>query len=591
MAAAVGFDQLSDEDLAAAYWRAGRLSWKLFPHQLAVYRLYRDFERRVIEGRNDGPPIFVLDCARRWGKTFLVLLIKIEDALRRPGSRHTFATAIQDDIGEIVVPLFNDITEDCPADCLGEVRTAKKGETYGIYFPNGSVIKLVGVDKKPRGLRGKRSDGHAWTEAAFFAELVDNVSRVQHQFQNVPHACLLMESSAPEDPEHEFDEQFVPEAKARNAYVFQTIDDNAQLSEEQKRRYYEAAAKISVVNADRELYGKRSRDFDFVVFPEWSADKHVQPWTRPKHAYAIAAFDPGFRHLFGALWAYYDFENGTIVFEDSWAGSNASTARVACVVAAREWDLYGTLPPTQLDFIPLEGDGKRLGWRDYLRGDRCEHLAAELHELAQVPALKRPDYEQRPGRWIREDRPGQWTYWDNESRHEYMPNPHARVADVDLRLIGDMRETFGFDFLSTTKQELRTMVSHSRGWLGSGRLVALPNAGPVLEHMRLARWEKGAGERRRFAEHRVCGHYDLAACAVYLTRYVDYIQNRSPMPPISLTTAQNGQPGLLQERLPWQPMSAYEAEHRARVERADAEVAARMQPTVRLKEAARLKSW
>lgn len=569
------------EQVIAAMHRRGVLSWKLFPHQRKVYDAYRAFEKRVIEGKNNGPPIFILDCARRWGKTFLVLLIKIEDAHRRPGSRHTLATALQDDIGEIIVPLFNEIVEDCPNDCLPEVRTARLGETYGIYFKNGSVIKLVGVDKKPRGLRGKRSDGHAWTEAAFFAELRDPVSRVQHQFQNVPHACLLMESSAPEDPDHEFDVQFIPEAKARGAYVFQTIHDNDQLTTEQKERYFAEAAKVSKENADRELLGIRSRDVARVVIPEWS-ESYVRAHERPKHAYAISVFDPGWRHLFGALWGYIDFKAQQLVIEDSWAGSNASTARVACVVAARELDLYGTPPPMAMSFIPLESDDRRIGWTEYLRGDRCEHLAEDLYELANMPAEERPDYERRPGHWIRQDRPGQWTHWDRD-RSEYMSNPNAHVADVDLRLIGDMRETFGYEFMSTTKQEVRTMVSNTRAWFSSGRIVFLPNSGPVTDHVKLGRW---AADRKHFEESKMIGHADLLACLVYATRYAELIQDRDPFPPAEMVAAARDRPGAVVERMPWQQPHPYELEVDRRIEAFEAELAAergRMRDPVRMR--------
>lgn len=561
----VDADSLSTDEIIAAMYRAGNLRWKLYPHQKPVYDAYRAFEQRVIAGQNNGPPIFVLDCARRWGKTYLVLLIKGEDAQRREKSRHTFATAIQDDIGEIIIPIFDDIYEDCPEDCKPEIRTTSRGQNFGIYYPNGSSIKLVGVDKKPKGLRGRKSDGHAWTEAAFFQELVRPVSRVQHQFQGVPHACLLMESSAPEDPEHEFDEVFVQEAKQRDAYVFQTIDDNTQLTEAEKKKYFDEACKVSVEEAERELYGKRSRNRDFIVVPEWDAEKYVHEMPPPKHAYALGGFDPGFRHLFGAVWAYYDFERACIVVQDSWAGPNASTARVACVTAARELDLYGAPPPSSLDFIPLETTGKRIGWSEYLAHDRCLRHAQELHRLSTMDLTERPDFEHRVGRWVTEDRPGQWTYFDNESRHEFMPNPHARVADVDLKLIADMRETFGFDFVPTTKVELRTMVNSMRAWFSSGRIVFLPGSGPVLDHVRIGKWST---DRARFAEHRVLGHFDCLAALVYLCRYVSLIENRSPLPPAAVTHLVSATGESSVTRLPWSEKQPHELELERRLAQA-----------------------
>src|SRR3972149_4484272 len=72
---------------AAEMWRRGELSWKLDPHQKRVYDEYRVWEKRVVaELRSPRLPrlptnrglmrCFVFDIGRRWGKTFLVALIR-----------------------------------------------------------------------------------------------------------------------------------------------------------------------------------------------------------------------------------------------------------------------------------------------------------------------------------------------------------------------------------------------------------------------------------------------------------------------------------------------------------------------------------
>jgi hypothetical protein len=586
----IDVETLSDEQIAHALWREGDLAWKLHDHQRSIYDHYREWEGRSLDDEGQSS-IYVLDCARRFGKTFLTCLIKTEDCLRRPGAIHTYATAYSKDIGEVVIPLMEQICDDGPEDVRPEYRGSHAGQNSGFYFPNGSVIRLVGIDLNPKAIRGRASDGYAVTEASFIKDLARTiVSKILPQFQRRPWARMILESSAPEDPDHDFDAVFVPDAKRRNAYAFRTIDDNTELTEEQRRKYYAESAAISKAEADRELYGVRSRDFDFVVIPEWDPERHVQEWTRPSHAYALGAHDPGYRHLYGMVWAYYDFAHATIVVEDSWAGSNASTARAACIVAARELALYGNPPPSSLDFIPLEGTGRRLGWKDYLYGDRCAHLAEDLHDMATTPPTERPDFETRPGRWVREDRPGQWTHWDNEGRHEFMPNPHARVADVDLKLISDMRETFGYEFQATTKQELRTMVNNLRRWFSSGRIVFLPTAGPVIDHVRQGKW---SADRKSFAEHRSYGHVDCLSALNYLCRYAEYIENKDPMPPPGLDRVGARPSDYMVERLPWQPETAYEAEIRQRIERAEmeaAEIRRRQRDVSRLRPSPRMRS-
>lgn len=542
------------EQLRDAAYRRGDLWWKLRPHQLVVYEKYRAFEQRVIEGLNDGPPIFVLDCARRWGKTFEIIVIKGEDAQRRPKSIHTLATANMVDIGEIVIPMFDEIYDECPDECRPQLRTSRKGENLGFYYPNGSSIKLVGVDKKPKGLRGRRSDGHAWTEAGFFDGLEKPVSKTLHQFQGVPHAILLLESSAPEDPEHDFDELFVPDAKRRNAYVFQTIDDNTSLSEDQKQKYYEDACKVSIESANRELFGKRSRNLSNAVIPVFDPARHVQAVPIPLHAASITADDPGLSHLNGLVLALYDFDNARIIVQKSWAGINAGPGRLAAAVAAREYALWGTWPHHKMSHIPFESTKLVEGWKTLLLHDEFSHLAEDLFEMAQAPDEKRPTFERVPGQFIRGDIQNHKTYWNGT---EHRPNPHGRVSDVDLQLIRSLGDHYGLEFSATTKSELHTMVNLAWSWIEQGRLVFLPDCGPVIDHVQKGKWNK---QRTKFAEHKVMGHYDCLAALVYLVRYVDmHLQNVRPHPPAN--TQLVTPPGAsIQERLPWRPKMAHELE-------------------------------
>src|SRR5262245_57746051 len=131
-------EELTDEELRNALWRSGNLSWKLDGHQLLIYDQYREWEKRDPgddKAKGSYRRIFVLDISRRWGKTTLVLIIKIEDCLKQPNSIHTYATAQAKDIGEIILPILDDLQEDAPSDCAGQYRTTHEGRSQGIYFP------------------------------------------------------------------------------------------------------------------------------------------------------------------------------------------------------------------------------------------------------------------------------------------------------------------------------------------------------------------------------------------------------------------------------------------------------------------------
>jgi len=141
----------------------------------------------------------------------------------------------------------------------------------------------------------------------------------------------------------DFDVKFVPDAKRRDAHVFQTIDDNTAISDEEKQEQIEAVADAtSPEDAQREFYGKRFRDPKRYVVPEFDAKMHVGEVKRPSYAKAFVAGDPGTVDLFGLLWGYWHFERAQLVIERDWAAPNASDAAVAEVVRSNERDLWGT---------------------------------------------------------------------------------------------------------------------------------------------------------------------------------------------------------------------------------------------------------
>jgi hypothetical protein len=595
----VAAKSLSNKEVVDAFWHGGNLKFLMHDGQ----RRCRDqiHAWRAIDQNSDThsliagsmPRVFCVAKAGRFGGTTLLLWIMAElqvwfaEKHKRPMFLR-FTSAWQKSIDEIIGAIVPQCFETAPPECRPQYFGKRGTKPAGLYFPvygpmNGGSIALAGLDMNPDATRGQASDGDVVSEAAFVKKLDYTLRSVLYrQYQGRPWARAFIESSAPKDLHTDWERIYVPDCKMRGAYFSATIEDNSRLSRAEKDAFISAAGGRGNANCEREYFNVISGDPQKRVFPEFEPAQFVRDMPRPKHAYALAGFDPGFRHLFGALWAYYDFERATIVVQDSWAGSNASTAKVACITAAREYSLYGALPPMSLSFIPLERDDNRLGWRDYLRGDRCEELADDLFELSTMAPIDRPDYEHRPGKFVRFDRPGQWTYYDNVSRHEFMPNPETRVADVDLKLIADMRETFGFDFQTTTKETLRGMVNNARAWFSQGRIVFLPDCGPVIDHVHAAQW---ADDGKKLDEHSVYGHYDLAAALTYAIRYFALIENLNPMPPVGVIESRD-RPGAVVERMPWQTTLPHELEVDRRIEAFEAELAAergRMRDPVRMR--------
>jgi hypothetical protein len=469
----ISLSEVSDEELRAALWRSGHLSWKLDPHQLAVYDKYRAWEKLEPGKEEKGSlrRIFVLDISRRWGKTFLIVTIKYEDAIRFPGSLHTFSTAFAKDIGEIILPLREDLDEDAPDDVKPEFRTSKSGKNQGLYFPNDSVIRLVGIDVNPRGLRGRRSDGFVVSEAGHVKNLAKTITSVVYpQFQRVPTARCILETNAPEELHHDFDEIFVPDAKLRDAYVFATIDDNTAITEEEREEFIIAAGGRDSPTCQREYYGKRVRDTNKAVIPEFSEENNVVQLELPAYADCYTALDPGVRDLCAILWGYWDFENARLCIQRAWAERNAGTKKIGELIHEVESELWSDL-------------------QRYSGG-----------EFKPNPYLRVSDTDAR-------------------LRHDLYAEFGLRIAPVNKSTNEG----------GSVQKELKEAGVHSVRLAIQNRQIVIDDSPETLLlrlHLANAEWNDHRTDYERSDKF---GHFDLLDCLVYLWRAVR--KNKNPMPP------------------------------------------------------------
>jgi hypothetical protein len=474
-------------------WTRGRLFWKLDDHQLRVYEKYRAWEEAPHGDSKPGEMrrIFVLDISRRWGKTFLCLLIKIEDCIRRPRSLHTYACAFAKDIAEIILPLFDDISEDCPEDLRAKFQSSHQGRSMGLFFPNGSQLRLVGIDLNPRGLRGRGSDGFCVSEAGHVKKLKRTVSDVVYpQFQRRDHARMILESNAPEEVEHDFDKYFVPDAMQRGAYVFQTIDDNQALPEAEKLEFINAAGGRGSPTCEREYYGKRVRDPERTVIPEYDAERHIVSVEVPKYAHCYIFADPGTRDKYALVFAYYDFSRAKLVVQRSWAKANAGIAEVASQIRLAKKELWGI----------VDDDIREEGLREPLQ------------------------------------------YWNGR---ELKLNPFKSISDSDGRSLFELKESEDIAFQAADKKHARSEAqAGSARRIPEHRLAALRDAfnndlieisaedvtigdrGALPLQLQKGRWNELRTDFERTPE---LGHLDAIMALAYGWKAVD--RNANPMKP------------------------------------------------------------
>lgn len=324
---------LSREEAIAIAWRHGRLSHRLDKNQRGMYEAYRKSKS----------PKFVFDVARRVGKSTIMVMVALEDCLRRPKATVKFGAATQDMVREIIMPIVDWFTEECPKDL--QPKWVQHDSSF--IFTNGSRLKLVGLDLHPDRLRGTATDTALIDEAGFVDELEYVVQSILvPQMQGRPHARILMGSTPPVSPAHKWTTRYVPEAIANAAYIHRTIEDNPRLSANERAFFINEAGGPDAPENLRENYAKHVVDEERVIVPEFAKheDSIIEEFSPPRYFDGYVSMDPGFTDLTSILFAYYDFEKDVIFVQDELALVRSNTDEVATQIKLKEAELWRQFP-------------------------------------------------------------------------------------------------------------------------------------------------------------------------------------------------------------------------------------------------------
>jgi hypothetical protein len=319
----------TQQDAQSELWRRGILSWKLHETQKKIYRAI------------DSSPksLFVALCSRQLGKSYLMVVRAIEQALRLPNARIKYGTAFLSDLQEFIIPTFNLILSDCPSWLVPKYNVQQSK----FIFKNGSEIKLVGLDMKPNGLRGNTIDLIILDEAAFINNL-----RYLYDSVIVPatihrRKCkIVLITTPPVSPDHDFVE-FYQKAENEGSSVKFTIHDNPMLTKGRIEELCKEAGGEDSSTWKREYMCIFCVDTSLAIVPEWR-DDFIQSIERDeyfKYYYRYEAMDIGTVDLTACLYGYYDFKRAKLIIEDEThiSGPEMTTDALAKLIRQKESDL------------------------------------------------------------------------------------------------------------------------------------------------------------------------------------------------------------------------------------------------------------
>ncbi len=326
---------MTKEEAIAELWHRGDLAWKLHAGQKLIKAALKK-----ITGL-----LFVGNCSRQWGKSYLMVSECIERALKNPGHRIKYGTAFLTDLEEFIQPIFNLILEDCPDAIRPKFKT--KGSKW--VFHNGSEIKLVGLDKNPNGMRGNKIDFIVLDECGFMGGLSSLYrSVIIPATTHCPWCIVVMISTPPMTPAHDF-EDFIQRGIVEGCYSEFDIYTNPMIDQATIARLMKESGGENSTTWRREYLCQRVTDADSQLIPEWD-EKYIRPTTRDEffqfyHLYE--GMDLGVKDFTLDLFGYYDFRRAVLVIEDEIKlnGPTLTTQVLNDAIVAKEKALWPDRKP------------------------------------------------------------------------------------------------------------------------------------------------------------------------------------------------------------------------------------------------------
>jgi len=444
----------------AQLWRNGDLEYLLHAGQVKVLLAFAACSVRR----------FVLNCARRWGKSWFACVLCLMFAFQRPKAQVRYAAPTQRMVRKIILPIMRELLEDCPEDLRPRWNSQE-----GVWsFPNGSEIHIAGCDNGGAdALRGTSTDLAVIDEAGFIDDLDYLIQSVLMPQLLTVDGRLFIASTPSPSPDHAYSE-YCDEAQSNGAYYHATIYDAPHISAEQREEFFREAGGERSIAARREYFAERVVDASRVVVPEFAALEAaivVDDWPRPEHFYTWVGGDIGFVDLAVFALSYVDFRAGLLIIEDEVEAQRAKSTDINVMVARKERELgyVGERRPRlrviDAALITVADMDERV---DVVKGERArrDQVGPEVHEMV-------------------------WTV--------------ASKDDADAAL-------------NALRVDLRRIRIHRR-------------CKTIISHLRNGIWNRARSSYERVERNGVRHHFDGIDAVKYLNRHVDLRLNPFPLLP------------------------------------------------------------
>lgn len=317
-------------------WEQGDLSGKL-----------RDVQRKMRAAMYDARALkYVFNCSRRLGKTFLLMVDALEIGLKEKNAPLKFAAPTQKQMRKILLPIFQEITQDCPE----RLRPIWKASEQVYVFPTtGSELTIAGCNNgHEENLRGTACRKAYVDEAqAFKGNLIYVVQDILMPQLLTFNGSMVIAGTPPKTPIHDF-VKMMEEAKVQGRYTEFNIWE-AGYQRDLIERFKEEAGGDESTTWKREYLCQVLLDEKSAIIPEWRKEYEMVP---PRDEYfqfwhKYNAMDIGGRRdRTVCLFAWYDFNKAKLYIDGECgiAPENMTTKKIAEEIRKKDIDIFGKFP-------------------------------------------------------------------------------------------------------------------------------------------------------------------------------------------------------------------------------------------------------
>jgi hypothetical protein len=324
----------------ATLWRTGKFT------DLLLNGYQRDMLKSFDES---GHIMHFLLSSRRLGKTWVECTAALRQCLSRPNSRVLFLSTTTEQVEEICDQTFSLLLESCPPELKPDYQ--KKSHKY--IFPNGSEIRVKGLDKSGGdAIRGVKAHLVIFDEACFMRGLNNIIDSVVMPMVIATKGRILFGSTPPSTPGHDSIE-IIRRCEKAGALCKKDIMVTLDIlySKEQIDEFIRQAGGAESSVCRREYFCEIVIEADLAVFHACTESNMKEIITNtpfPNHSVdRYVSMDIGFRDLTVILFGYWDYPRATLVIQDEvvMPKNKADTDSVAKAIQKKEKELWGKVTP------------------------------------------------------------------------------------------------------------------------------------------------------------------------------------------------------------------------------------------------------